>query len=136
MRLVVNFIPRWIIVITIAGIYLRLYLIVRKARKWDVEGVGSKGPSDENADTSVILVSIGKGQGINSGIKKTTSISVQRTSASPETGSLEDVHVSASPHQSYPRSGRNTNMSHSRTGRSGHGQNQPMNADQLKRVCK
>ncbi|KAF3203201.1 hypothetical protein TWF679_010511 [Orbilia oligospora] len=55
MRLLINFIPRWLIVIAIALIYIRLYMIVRKARKWDIEGV-SPDPGDDMADTSVILV--------------------------------------------------------------------------------
>ncbi|KAF3171765.1 hypothetical protein TWF788_009669 [Orbilia oligospora] len=55
MRLLINFIPRWLIVIAIALIYIRLYMIVRKARKWDIEGV-SPDPGDDMADTSVILI--------------------------------------------------------------------------------
>jgi len=31
-RLLVNFIPRWVIVITICGLYIRLYLVIRKSR--------------------------------------------------------------------------------------------------------
>ncbi|KAK6340729.1 hypothetical protein TWF696_009053 [Orbilia brochopaga] len=37
MRLLINFIPRWLIVVVIALIYARLYMIVRSARKWEVE---------------------------------------------------------------------------------------------------
>ncbi|KAJ6262445.1 hypothetical protein Dda_3253 [Drechslerella dactyloides] len=49
MRLYVNFIPRWLIVIAIALIYARLYMIVRSARKWgaEVEIIAMEPPTDE-----------------------------------------------------------------------------------------
>ncbi|KAF3942021.1 hypothetical protein ABW19_dt0200045 [Dactylella cylindrospora] len=106
MRLVVNFIPRWIIVIAIALIYTRLYMIVRKARKWDIE---ARAPSDEMADTSVILVSV---------TRKST---IGRTAPSPASASGELSEHSQSHHQSQSRS---------------LGQTQPLNADQLKRIAK
>lgn len=105
-RLVVNFIPRWIIVITIALIYARLYMIVRKARKWDLE---PRQPSDEVADTSVILVSV-------SGKKS----SLGRHAASQASVSGELSNHSAPNHSA----------SRSRS----FGTSQPLNAEQLKRV--
>ncbi|KAF3919299.1 hypothetical protein ABW21_db0200708 [Orbilia brochopaga] len=57
MRLVVNFIPRWLIVAAIALIYARLYMIVRAAHKWEIaieamamQQLGDEEMADANGD--------------------------------------------------------------------------------------
>ncbi|EPS35428.1 hypothetical protein H072_11174 [Dactylellina haptotyla CBS 200.50] len=115
-RLLVNFIPRWIIVIAIAIIYARLYMIVRKARKWDMEDRNPI-PSDDVADTSVILVTVSQSQ------KRHTIGTIGRTAGDPP--AYESGEVSSYSQRVVFNS---ASMSH--------GQNQPLNADQLKRIAK
>ncbi|KAK6529033.1 hypothetical protein TWF694_004253 [Orbilia ellipsospora] len=119
-RLLINFIPRWAIVIAIALIYARLYMIVRKARKWDMEDRNPT-PSDEMADTSVILVSI-----------------KQKRDTIGQTAKDSQPYDSGGDLSSYSRERdrdrdeiiRSANLSRS------HGQTQPLNVAQLKRIAK
>ncbi|KAK6510817.1 hypothetical protein TWF506_009912 [Arthrobotrys conoides] len=146
MRLLINFIPRWIIVITIALIYIRLYMIVRKARKWDIEGV-SPDPGDDMADTSVILMSVGKkererrGSGVmvsrdvsvsfgRKGSTAPTFVTMVTTSAAGD--SREAVSSCTGREERVRNVGMNVNSSRSLS----LGMRQPLNAAQLKRIAK
>ncbi|KAK6529686.1 hypothetical protein TWF281_008849 [Arthrobotrys megalospora] len=143
MRLLVNFIPRWLIVIAIALIYIRLYMIVRKARKWDIEAE-SPDPGDEMADTSVILMSVGKrdrerrGSGVL--VSRDVSVSFGRkgstaptfvTMVTSQAGDSREAVSSCSVREERIR---NMNVNSSRS--VSLGMRQPLNANQLKRIAK
>ncbi|KAF3231696.1 hypothetical protein TWF192_011406 [Orbilia oligospora] len=146
MRLLINFIPRWLIVIAIALIYIRLYMIVRKARKWDIEGV-SPDPGDDMADTSVILVSVGKKdrerQGSGVLVSRDVSVSFGRKGSTAPTfvtmvttngaGDSREAISSCSAREEGSRA-RTVNVNSSRS--LSLGMRQPLNAAQLKRIAK
>ncbi|KAF3130718.1 hypothetical protein TWF594_010242 [Orbilia oligospora] len=146
MRLLVNFIPRWLIVIAIALIYIRLYMIVRKARKWDIEGV-SPDPGDDMADTSVILVPVGKKdrerQGSGVLVSRDVSVSFGRKGSTAPTfvtmvttsgaGDSREAISSCSAREEGSRA-RTVNVNSSRS--LSLGMRQPLNAAQLKRIAK
>ncbi|KAK6334847.1 hypothetical protein TWF718_010292 [Orbilia javanica] len=144
MRLLINFIPRWLIVIAIALIYIRLYMIVRKARKWDIEGV-SPDPGDDMADTSVILMSVGKRdrERRGSGVLVSRDVSVsfgRKGSTAPTfvtmvtTSAAGDSREAVSSCSVREERARNVNVNSSRS--LSLGMRQPLNADQLKRIAK
>ncbi|KAF3924717.1 hypothetical protein AA313_de0207808 [Arthrobotrys entomopaga] len=121
-RLLINFIPRWAIVIAIALIYARLYMIVRKARKWDMEDRNPT-PSDEMADTSVILVSVSQ--------KRDTIGRTAKDSRPYDSGGdLSSYSREQQVHRDRDEIIRSENLSRS------HGQTQPLNVAQLKRIAK
>ncbi|KAK6511448.1 hypothetical protein TWF481_000364 [Arthrobotrys musiformis] len=148
MRLLVNFIPRWLIVIAIALIYIRLYMIVRKARKWDIEGV-SPDPGDDTADTSVILMSVGKRdrdrERRGSGVLVSRDVSVsfgRKGSTAPTfvtmvtTSAAGDSREAVSSCSVREERVRNVNVNVNSSRSLSLGMRQPLNADQLKRIAK
>lgn len=117
-------------------------MIVRKARKWDIEGV-SPDPGDDMADTSVILMSVGKkdrerrGSGVlvsrdvsvSFGRKGSTAPTFVTTVTTSAAGNSREAVSSCSVREERVR---NVNVNSSRS--LSLGMRQPLNANQLKRV--